>query len=363
MPAPTLIARIVRRCALRRPLLLLLLALPLLGGCETLAYHWQAASGHLRLLAGRAPLTELAADPATPPALRAKLHTLADARRYASDALGLPDNRSYTLYAPLPHADRREPSARQALVWNVVAAPEFSLAPKRWCFPVAGCVSYRGYFARGDAEAKAAELAAAGYDVLVRPAAAYSTLGWFADPLPEPVLQWRTEAIVRLMFHELAHQQLYVPGDTRFNESYASAVGGLGLQAWRRAQGEAAAVEAPSARARIARILEPTYAGLRALYASTQPAAAKRAAKAALLEQARARYAAARAESAAGLERWADWFAALNNARLAGFADYSAGVAAFHQLYADCEQRWDCFHAGAAQLAENPARRRAFVGS
>src|SRR5512132_203702 len=186
-----------------------------LSGCETLAYYMQALGGQLELMARAQPVAAVIQDPATPQALRDRLELARSIRDYASRELGLPDNGSYRSYADLE---------RPYVVWNVVAAPEFGLEPVESCFPVAGCVPYRGFFSREDAERHAGRLHSAGNDVNVRGVPAYSTLGRFDDPLLSTFIRNPDAELARLIFHELAHQRLYVKGDATFNESFAVVV-------------------------------------------------------------------------------------------------------------------------------------------
>jgi len=198
-----------------------------LGGCSTLGYYWQSASGHLSLMKAARPVDDWLQDPAAPEALKTRLALASEIRRFAATELQLPDNASYQRYAALQ---------RSAVVWNVVAAPELSLKLKRWCFVLAGCVSYKGFFDLADAEAEAAPLRAQGLDVSVQPVPAYSTLGWMnwagGDPLLSTFIGWPEGELARLIFHELAHQVLYVAGDTPFNESFATTVERLGGARW-----------------------------------------------------------------------------------------------------------------------------------
>ena len=187
------------------------------------AYLWQSARGHLSLWWSARPVDDLIDDPATRPSLRQRLELAKKLRRFAVEALALPDNGSFTRFAQVD---------RPHVVWNVQAAPELSLEPVRWCFPVAGCVAYRGYYHEGDAEAYAASLRAEGLDVQVAGVSAYSTLGWFADPLLSTFIGQPEPELAQLIFHELAHQVVWVPGDTRFNESFATAVERIGVERW-----------------------------------------------------------------------------------------------------------------------------------
>ena len=190
----------------------LLPLLVLLTGCSSLGYYAQLAGGQWQLLQARQPVAELLADPRQPAELRRRLQRAQAARDFASTRLALPDNRSYRLYADL---------ARPYVVWNLFATPEFSLEPVTHCFPIAGCVAYRGYFDEQRARGAAALLRVQGLDTEVAGVAAYSTLGWFDDPLLGGMLAWNDERLAGLIFHELAHQRLYLPGDTAFNESFA----------------------------------------------------------------------------------------------------------------------------------------------
>lgn len=198
------------------------------SGC----YYLQAASGQFEVMRKREPIEEVVRDPRTPEDVRHRLQMLQEARQFAVTALGLPDNDSYRSYADLD---------RDYVVWNVFAAGEFSTEPERWCFPVAGCVAYRGYFSRDAAEREAARLARRGFDVHIAGVAAYSTLGRFADPVLNTMLGWSDLHLLQTLFHELAHQKLYVKDDTEFNESFATVVARVGVRRWltERAQWEA----------------------------------------------------------------------------------------------------------------------------
>jgi predicted aminopeptidase len=212
-----------------------------LGGCGgELGFYWQGVAGGVDLLARARPIEEVIAN-SPDGALRARLERVRSIRSFASRELALPDNGSYTRYAELNRA---------YVVWNVFAAPELSLEPGRWCFPVAGCVAYRGYFAEASARAEAARLAANGQDVHVSGVPAFSTLGWFDDPVLSTFAHWREGEIARLLFHELAHQVAYAKDDTSFNESFATAVEDEGLARWLIAQAGRPASFATSSRAR-----------------------------------------------------------------------------------------------------------------
>lgn len=198
-----------------------------LTGCSSLGYYWQSAAGHLRLMRAARPVADWIRDDASTERLKSRLALSQRIRSFAVSELYLPDNPSYHRYADLD---------RSAAVWNVVAAPVFSLKLKTWCFPVTGCVGYHGYFDEAGARAEAAQLAAEGWEVSVYPVPAYSTLGWMnwagGDPLLNTFINYPDGELARLMFHELSHQVVYVSGDTPFNESFATAVERLGSARW-----------------------------------------------------------------------------------------------------------------------------------
>jgi len=202
----------------------------LLSGCSSLGYYVQSVGGQLDIWRRERPIEEVIKNPATPEVLRRKLATILEIRAYASRELGLPDNRSYRQYVDL---------GRPYVVWNVFATGEFSVQPVQWCFFFVGCVSYRGYFAKEDADAFAAETARRGHDVYVGPVPAYSTLGYFTDPVLNTFMHYPDVEVARLLFHELSHQLVYVRDDTVFNESFAVAVEQEGVRRWLARSGDA----------------------------------------------------------------------------------------------------------------------------
>ncbi len=294
-----------------------LLALCLLSGCETLSYYLQAVGGQMAMMARARPAAELIADPATPQPLRERLVLARSIRDFAVSGLRLPDNASYRSYAELD---------RPYAVWNVVAAPEFSLEPLQSCFPVAGCVSYRGFFAQADAERHAAALRAAGNDVYVYGVPAYSTLGRFDDPLLSTFIRYPDVELARLIFHELAHQVAYARDDSSFNESFAVVVEREGLRRWLAAMGRGAelanffAVQERSKN--VLNEIQQTRAKLGVLYRQRIAAEAMRERKRAELQELRARL--------AKQERFKDQDP--NNALLASYATYTELVATFEHL-------------------------------
>jgi len=206
-----------------RAVLLAGTAAGLLASCSTLNYYSQAAQGQLELLSDARPIDDWIADPGTSSRLRLRLETARQIRRFAVSEMALPDNNSYKNYASLK---------RKYVLWNVVATPELSLRPLVWCFPVAGCVNYRGYYNKEAAESYAKELQADGNDVEVGGVPAYSTLGWFSDPLISTFINYPDAELARMIFHELAHQIVYAQGDSQFNESFASTVEEVGVERW-----------------------------------------------------------------------------------------------------------------------------------
>jgi len=193
------------------------------GGCSSLSYYAQAVRGQLGVMAASRPLQQVTEDPSTTEPVRERLRQLPLMIEFAVDDLGLNETGSYRLYADL---------GRDAMVWSVVATPFDSLQPRQWCYPIVGCASYRGYFDRDTAHAHAASLRSEGWDVVVDPVPAYSTLGWLSDPLPSTVIDWRMAEIAGLVFHELAHETLYVTDDSAFNEAYATVIEAEGVRRW-----------------------------------------------------------------------------------------------------------------------------------
>jgi predicted aminopeptidase len=222
----------------------ILAAVLALAGCESMQYYAQAIGGHLSVMRASRPVEAWLADPDTPQDLRARLETAQGIRAFASRELHLPHNGSYESYADL---------GRPYVAWNVYAAPVFATEARKECFPFTGCVSYRGFFSEAEARRHAEKLRLAGNDVFVGGVPAYSTLGWFDDPLLSTFIRFPDTQLARLLFHELAHQVVYVRDDTTFNESFAVAVEEEGVRRWLRAQGreaEFAAFQAVQARRR-----------------------------------------------------------------------------------------------------------------
>ncbi len=324
-------------------ILLSLLALPMLAGCETLSYYAQAVSGQLSMMSRARPVEDLLADPATPQPLRERLALADSIRDYAVKELKLPENGSYRSYADL---------GRPYVVWNVVAAPEFSLEPVESCFPVAGCVPYRGFFAQEDAERHAERLRAAGNDVNLRGVRAYSTLGRFDDPLLSTFIRNPDTELARLIFHELAHQLLYVKGDSTFNESFAVAVERAGVQRWLAATGRSAGLkvffEGQETSRKFMEEMARARTRLQALYR-------QRLAPEEMRERKRAEFSRLQKD----LEATSRFrIQEPNNALLASYATYTQLVPAFEQLLAEAGGDLEQFYARVKALSASAPSSR-----
>jgi predicted aminopeptidase len=323
------------------------------AGCSGLGYYYQAARGQFALSHDARPLPVVLSDPATSPDLRARLETASAIRDYASTELKLPDNDSYRKYADLK---------RPFVVWNVFAAPEFSIRAREWCFPVAGCVGYKGWFDQQSAESFADTTRHEGYDVFVYGVPAYSTLGWFDDPLLNTFIHYPRTELARLIFHELAHQVAYADGDSTFNESFATAVELEGVRRWLSRNGseaERAEFEAMQVRKRdFVDLVERTRARLNAVYTSKLDLASMRSAKAAEFARMRSEYESLR-ERWGGFRGYDRWFnQALGNAHLASVATYTQRVPAFDALLARSGGGLEQWYREARRLAKLPAQSR-----
>lgn len=328
-----------------------------LGGCSTVGYYYQAAAGQWAMMRAARPIDMWTSDPATPLPLRAKLEEVKAIREFAAKSLALPDNDSYRRYADL---------RRPFVVWNVVAAEEFSTRPKQWCFPFAGCVSYKGWFDEKSAQAAGRELAGQGYDSFVYGVPAYSTLGWFDDPVLNTYIHYPRQEIARLIFHELAHQVAYVDGDTTFNESFATFVEHEGVRRWLDATGSAAEraeFEAMDRRKQdfLALVLR-TRETLTALYAMPLDDTEKRARKAEVFQAMRSEYAALKRQwgGFAGYDRW--FAQALGNAHVASVAAYTEDIPVFQALLAKSGGDLPRFYSAVKALEKlGEAERRARI--
>lgn len=323
-----------------------------LPGCATLGYYGHLTAGELAVLRARVPITQVIADPHADPALRTRLRDALAARAFASDVLKLPRNKSYTTYADIH---------RPFVMWNVFATPALSVSPIEHCFPFAGCVAYQGFYARPRAEALAERLAEQGDDVWIGGVPAYSTLGHFADPLLSTMDRWSEDELIGTIFHELAHQELYVKGDTAFNESFATFVQQQGLRAWHAARDLPPPDPAARQRQRqFTAMILATRERLQKLYAGQLDDAAKLQRKQQIFADLHARYLRLRDGPWHGDASHDEFFKQpLNNAALVPFGLYDRGVPAFAALFRRCGHDWTAFYAAVRKLGVQPAATRA----
>ncbi len=333
-------------------------ALLVVASCGPIAYYAHSIRGGLDVLARRRPIQAVLDDPRAPEELKAQLRQVLEIRQLAVTELGLPDNGSYRTYADL---------GRPYVVWNVVAAPELSVEPVVWCFPVAGCVSYRGYFSEERAERFAERLRRERRDVDVAGVAAYSTLGWFRDPVLNTFVWRPPSALAGLLIHEMAHQRLYLPGDTELNESFATVVEIVGVERWLETTGREDEIPGyllgRERQDQVAELVLATRGSLAELYASEKPEDVKRREKADRFAALRAGYEELKADWG-GWDGWDDWFEGeLNNADLAAFGAYHRLVPALQDLLADLDGDLDAFYAEVEALAPlDPDERRRRLG-
>ncbi|MFC3109173.1 aminopeptidase [Undibacterium arcticum] len=322
-------------------------ATALVAGCSGLGYYAQAAQGQMSLLSEARPIDDWLADASVDAKLKTRLAHVKEIRQYAARELGLPDNGSYKNYADLK---------RQFVLWNVVATPPLSLRPTQWCFPVAGCVSYRGYYSKDQAQAAATALRDAGEDVELAGVPAYSTLGWFNDPVMSTFIQYPDAELARLIFHELAHQVVYAKGDSQFNESFATAVEEVGVERWLEAHGDAkmrtAYAEHEARKSDFLALLQKARAAALINYASDASDQQK-------LEQKKRIFATLQDDYQLQKQKWGGyagydrWFSQpLNNAHLAAVATYHDFVPGFKALLNQQKKNFGKFYAAVKQLAE-----------
>lgn len=330
-----------------------------LASCQTVGYYSQAAGGQMQLWRAAQPIDKLLEDENTDPVLRERLVLVSEIRTFAIEKLGLPDNGSYRRYADLE---------RPYVIWNVFAAPALSLDPVTWCFPIAGCVGYRGYFSEQGAQRFAERMRARGFDVFVGGVPAYSTLGWFDDAVLNTFIGYPDADLAQLIFHELAHQVTYAPGDTTFNESFATAVELEGVKRWMAASGrdaQTAAVEEALARQQdFLDLVLGARAELQKIYRSEQPDEVKLSLKVDAYSRLRGGYQELKREWG-GYSGYDAWFEEpLNNAKVGSVAAYNELVPGFQQLLADKDGDLNAFYAAVIELTEmTPEQRRARLGA
>ncbi len=328
-------------------------AVLLLASCESIGYYSQAARGQISLLMNRQAIERMMTQPDLSEATRDKLQLILDAREFAAKELRMPVGKSYLSYVELD---------RPHVVWNVFATPALATRPVNWCYPIAGCVSYRGYFAEESAERYAQKLSEQGFDVYMGGVDAYSTLGWFDDPVTSAVVNRSNHRLAALIFHELAHQLIYVPGDTRFNESFATFVEREGLRRWLMDSGEIELYQQfllESARQEEFVELVQKYRGqLSDLYRSHYSESEKLRGKLRIQDEMRAEYERRRVQwNFTGYDGW--FSGPLNNAQLATVASYNDLVPAFARLLEMSEGSLPMFYALVREITRLTPEQRA----
>ena len=329
--------------------------LALLAACLALqgCYVTQAARGQLQIMNAREPITEVIEDPKVSGDLKRRLEYVRQAREFASRELALPNNKSYTSYVDLK---------REYVVWNVVATPEFSVEPREWCFPVVGCIAYRGYFKPAKAEEFAAGLRAQGLDAIVEGIPAYSTLGKFSDPILSSMMAYGDDEIASILFHELAHQVVYIQDDSSFNEAFAVTVEEEGLARWLQSRGRPEDFQRHLARRdrqqRVLLIVARYRQQLVQLYASGVGAEEMRRRKSETFTALAAELRAEGARDGIKLKLAEDLAAGPNNARLASIATYYECVPGFQRVLAAQDHDLPKFYAAVRELAKLPREQR-----
>ena len=330
-----------------------------LSGCANLGYYWQSASGHLQMMAAARPVGDWLGDTTAPERLRSRLALSQRIRNFAVSELKLPDNPSYRRYADLH---------RTAVIWNVVAAPRYSITLRKSCFPITGCVGYRGYFDENEAREEAERLKAQGFESSVYPVPAYSTLGWMnwagGDPLLNTFINYPEGELARLIFHELAHQVLYVKDDTTFNESFATAVERLGGARWLATRASETArkeyAQYNARRNQFRALVQATRTRLDKIYKDTT-GDEREAGKQAAMREFREQYAQLRASWPGPATRYRSydkWVAEANNASFGAQAAYDELVPGFEALFAREGGDWQRFYDAARRLEALPRNQR-----
>jgi predicted aminopeptidase len=332
---------------------LLVALVVLIVGCSNLGFYAQSIAGGYEVLSKREPIAEVLQDPAVPQAVKDKLQVVLEIREFASREMQLPDNDSYRTYVDLQ---------RPYVVWNVFAAPEFSMQMKEWCFLFVGCVRYRGYFDEQDAEQYAGKLQEEGLDVYVTGVAAYSTIGWFDDPVLNTIINRDEIRLAGLIFHELSHQEVFIKGDTAFNEGFSVTVELEGVKRWLQHKGSPDLMEKYQQRKdrhkEFVALVNATRDRLEKVYASDAAADTKRQDKAAIIEDMRQQYEQLKVgwDDYAGYDRW--FAQPINNAQIAAVTTYRDYVPAFQSLLEQKGHDMRAFYAAVAELGELPKNER-----
>ena len=329
-----------------------LLAIVLVS-CETVGYYSQAARGQLTIVFAREDIQHLIERPDLSQELAGKFAKVMDIREFAESELGLPVGGNYSSYVDVE---------REHVVWNVFAAPEFSVDPVNWCYPIAGCVAYRGYFSQQSALSYAAKLEEDGFDVYTGGVDAYSTLGWFEDSLLSTVLNRADYQLAGLIFHELAHQLVYLPGDTTFNESFATAVEREGVRRWLTKSNKDSNIDAALLDYDRQQQFVDLVGGYRdrfeSLYQLEINESSMRSQKLELQQTLREEYAVLK-QQWQGYEGYDGWFSrSLNNAQLSTVASYNDLLPFFAAVFEQSNQDFSTFYAEVSRLADLPEQER-----
>ena len=329
-----------------------LLAIVLVS-CETVGYYSQAARGQLTIVFAREDIQHLLERPDLSQELAGKFARVMDIREFAESELGLPVGGNYSSYVDVE---------REHVVWNVFAAPEFSVDPVNWCYPIAGCVAYRGYFSQQSALSYAAKLEEDGFDVYTGGVDAYSTLGWFEDSLLSTVLNRADYQLAGLIFHELAHQLVYLPGDTTFNESFATAVEREGVRRWLTKSNKDSNIDAASLdydrQQQFVDLVTDYRDRFESLYQLDLNASSMRSQKLELQQMLREEYATLK-QQWQGYEGYDGWFSrSLNNAQLSTVASYNDLLPFFVAVFEQSNQDFSAFYAEVSRLANLPEQER-----
>lgn len=321
-------------------------------GCSTLAYYQQAIAGQYTILSNRVDIESLIADPETPEELREKLITVRRVRAFSASEMSMDVGDSYSQYSD---------TKRGFVVWNISAAPELSLKPHQWCYPIIGCQSYRGYFQKQMAEEEAANLSQQGFDTWVGGVTAYSTLGWFDDPVLNTFVYREDSDLAALLIHELSHHVLYIKGDTAFNESFATAVELEGLRRWLTLNNQTQLVKRHQQKLRERAVFISTVSTsiekLKALYESNISDKDKRSGKQQIIAQMKKQYQQAALDNELS-GRYHRWFDHINNAKLITVSNYYQFVPAFTAMIAESKGNMAQFYESAKALGEKDKESR-----
>jgi predicted aminopeptidase len=325
----------------------------LVSGCSTISYYHQSISGHFKLISKREHIVDIVNDPARDEKLIKQLLLVEELRSFASKQLKLPENDSYRSYVQLD---------KPYVTWNVFAAPEFSIALQQWCFLVIGCVPYRGYFAESEANNYAQQLSRQGLDVYVAGVPAYSTLGWFDDPLLSSMLDRGEIVTASYIFHELAHQQFYLKGDGAFNEAFATAVEEIGVLDWLhnqdRNQDKQRYDDWLLQKSIFSEFVKNSRDEFETLYQQEYDLQKMKVEKEILIAEMRRRFTDLSSENK-HIARYSKWMSGpLNNAQLGAISLYRELVPAFRRIFGLCGNDFEKFYSYVETIAKLSEEQR-----